>query len=533
MLFRDIVTSFVSGQSDRSGVSFYIKRIAQEKAVRTLSVVAVVAVVLLQTVTWLAPPKVSQASSGSANDIIYGGFTSKADLLNKYNSNNELRSVYLRFGIGYDQINGSTPSSVNSSSNVWSAGRYSHGAASENIRLDTPGAATPIYIRPLRVWGAGINFPALTGIAADGRRFWILFDCGNPVIEALKTDNPAAKTTPPPATPPPVTPPPTPAPTPVPTSTPNPTPTPATPTPVPQASYRCDLLKAYMDEKNTDLNPPLNVTFDVDSTVVNTTRSAYEFDFGDGNKSTVTKLPVNHVYTKVGEWTASVRVKTTAGTTPFVQACSQKIKVVSQDLVYLKTAENLTVKDKAGKPTNAAGTTVQSGNEIRYTLSVKNNGTSDLSDFQFKEDIGDILEYADVTDPAGAQRIDTPLVNQATSIAKTLVWSRQTIGAGKTATKSFVVKIKNPLPTTPRGITNPSSFDLQLENIFYDNSVLIKVAPPVVKQVEVVAKSLPATGSGLTNLWLGMFAAGAIFIALRQRLIAKELELMVTTGGQG
>ena len=73
---------------------------------------------------------------------------------------------------------------------------------------------------------------------------------------------------------------------------------------------------------------------------------------------------------------------------------------------------------------------------------MKNNGTADLADFQFREDIGDILEYADVKDFGGSVRSDAPLVNQSQSIQKNLVWTKVTIPAGKTITKNFTVKIQ-------------------------------------------------------------------------------------------
>lgn len=546
MLFRDIVSGVVSGQTERSKLAFYIQRIGQEKAVRTLSMIVLVAVVVLQSVTWLAPPKVSQASSGSANDIIYGGFSSKADLINKYNSNNELRSVYLRFGIGIDQINGAKPGSVNSSADVWSAGRKMHGDPKQNIVLDTPGAASLIYIRPLKVWGSGITFSALTGTAADGRKFWILFDCGNPVIEALKpTENPAAKVTPAPATPVPATPRPVTVITPVPATpvpvTPRPaTPVPSTPVPTlaPQAMYICDQLKAYYEASNTDHNVPLKVTFEVDARYANTTFQSYEFDFGDGTKTSVSRDQIDHTYAKVGDWIATVRLRTSAGTTPISTPCSQTIKTTSQELTYLKTAENLTTKDAAGKPINAAGTTAQPGDEIRYALSVKNNGTADLADFQFREDINDILEYADVKDFGGSTRADSPLINQPQSIQRNLVWSKVTIPAGKVVTKTFTVKVKArdlkpDVYSQARGNTDPSSYDLTLENHFFGNTVVIKVPANPVKQVELTAKALPATGPSSSTFILGLFAAGALFITLRQRLIAKELALLVTTGGKG
>ncbi|MEI7818599.1 MAG: PKD domain-containing protein [bacterium] len=608
MLFRDVVTKVALGQTDKSGLSFYIKRLGKEQITRRATAVLAIAVAVFQVTTVIAPPKASEASAGSGNDVLYGGFSSKADLVKKYNNNPELRAVYSQMGIGIDQINSSTPGSANSSDNTWSVGRFSHGDPAVNVKFTVPGGHSNFYLRPLSVWGAGKNFPGLHGVRPDGVEFWILNDCGNPVLKIVK-QNPAEK--PAPSTPvvTSTAPPPPPPPPAVEyicvslTTTPDPnnkqrtaplvvnfdtaataknTPiesyifdygdgaqqTLATkiashtyskagtytafvlvkttngttskesacqapivvgsvPPPPPVALYSCDQLLAYPDQKNLKLNPPLKVTFDVKKTVQNTGFISYLFDFGDNTTKETSLIPVDHTYEKTGTYTAKVRIKTRAGTTDFSDACAQKIEVVSPVLSYRKSAVNLTVKDPKGVPTNAAGTQVKSNDEIRYTLTVVNSGTGASSGFKFEESINDILEYATVKDTGGGTLVDRPIPGQASGATeKTLVWSSIDIKAGETVSKTFTVKIKSPIPATPAGKSDKNSYDLQIENVFYGNRVVITLPPPPVKQIETISYSLPQTGAGLANASLALFASGAVFLYLRNRLIRHELTVL-------
>jgi hypothetical protein len=159
MLFRDVVSNIALKRESKNVLGFYIKRIADEQSTRVITAVLALIMVAFQSVTFLAPPQVSEASSGSANDILYGGYSSKTDLLRKFDSNPELRAIYTRVGIGRDEIVRATASRVNSSWDVWSMGRTRHGE--QNVQLDIPGAHTAIYLRPLRVWGNNKWFSGL------------------------------------------------------------------------------------------------------------------------------------------------------------------------------------------------------------------------------------------------------------------------------------------------------------------------------------------------------------------------------------
>lgn len=517
MLFRDVVTNISLGRQDKNVLAFYIKRLGQEQTARIVTALLAIVLVAFQAFTFLAPPKISEASAGSGNDIIYGGFRDKADLLRKYDGNPELRAIYGRVRISRDDIARMTPGTVNSSQEVWSMGRYQHG--DNNVRLDVPGAHTSIWLRPLRVWGNNKVFAGLRGTNTDGAPTWILFDCGNPVIEV--THNPGTKDVSP-TTPPPTVPPPTP------TSPPPPSPPPPSPKP---AKYTCDSLQAFPDEKNTSKTPPLDVTFVTQSTVENTTLKGFAYDFGDGITLESKDAQVAHTYKKAGIFTARVRVITAAGTTNNSTACEQKLDITSPNLSYIKQAVNLSLKDKNNQPTNAAGTTVQAGNEIRYTIAVHNSGTGTFNDFIFEENIADILEYADVTDLGGGRLVEKTVPGQDKLTQKTLVWDKQDIKPGEQATKQFVVKVKNPIPTNPTGVSDKYSYDLKMENIFYGNHIEILLATPPVKQIETVSENLPATGAGVANTGLALFTSGMVFVLLRNRLIRKELSILATTEG--
>jgi hypothetical protein len=193
---------------------------------------------------------------------------------------------------------------------------------------------------------------------------------------------------------------------------------------------------------------------------------------------------------------------------------------------------NLSIKDKNGNPTQASGTTAQSGNEIRYSISATNTGTGKVEDFVFEESIADIIEYADIIDKGGAQLVEKPIPGQEDKlIERTLVWNKVDINAGETVTKQFVVKVKSPIPITPTGTSDRNSYDLKMENIFFGNRVEIMLEQPPVKKVEQVTQTLPQTGADVATTGMALFVSGMVFILLRNRLIKRELEILAVTDG--
>ena len=174
---------------------------------------------------------------------------------------------------------------------------------------------------------------------------------------------------------------------------------------------------------------------------------------------------------------------------------------------------------------DADGTIAHAGDTITYTLSAKNTGSVKVNSFKIEENIGDILDYADVTDLHGGT------LDPATKVVS---WPAGAIAGGATASQTLTVKVKNPIPQTTVSSSNPGTFDLTMTNV-YGNAVNIRLPGNVVKTTEQVTGSLPNTGPG-TSLLIGFIVTSVIaYFFARSRLLVTELEIAkqeyTTTGG--
>lgn len=177
------------------------------------------------------------------------------------------------------------------------------------------------------------------------------------------------------------------------------------------------------------------------------------------------------------------------------------------------------------KLADANGTTAKAGDSITYTLSAKNTASQKVNSFAIEENVGDILDYADITDLHGGT-LD--------SASKTIKWPAGAINPGASMEQTLTVRIKNPIPQTTISSSNPGTYDLVMTNI-YGNTVNIKLPGGVVKTTEQVATTLPNTGPG-TGLLIGFTVTVIIaYFFARSRLLVTELiiarEEYATAGG--
>ena len=623
-MFPRIVSQLSLSPQALSLLAFYGRRLRQEKVTRTFSAIAAVMIVALQFLTIAAPPSPTNASS--TNDVYKGGFTSRADLLNRYDENTSLRNLYTSyFGISRTDIANAKVAYINSKDQTLkSAGRLQHDAGDTEIRT----ADNLYYGRPLHTWDTGTSvnngstYEVLEGTTAKGAYWAIMFTCGNPVYKTLPT--PTTTTTPSKT---PVTVVPTnqttgcldptkstsfttsftrgtgtiatknglPLCKPVslvlesftmpdtwdgngfnltglpqkrfatvnldmpagaanqkstlsiaapetckntqldwyfapaydgltglhdddaryiggmifagkggcgatPTATPKPTPTPKA------SSLVCSKLSA----NTTSGVAPFVVTFTGSAAAVGQSVAEYQFNFGDQHAIASTSPITKHTYDTPGQYTATLAVTSTDGTASSgVAACSLPISVLGQPATYIKakTAQNLTQKrDATTAP--AVG-----GDQIRYSLTTKNAGGV-AGDYSVVEHVEDVLEYADVADTGGA------------TLAKgVLTWPAASIDPGATLLKTFVVTIKNPVPSTPIGISDRFSYDLHLDNV-YGNLVSVTVAPPPAKQVESATTSLPDTGAATSTLIILSVALLTLYFYFRNRQLIAEIRIL-------
>lgn len=181
-------------------------------------------------------------------------------------------------------------------------------------------------------------------------------------------------------------------------------------------------------------------------------------------------------------------------------------------LVLSKKARNITQQ-----VADANGTTANAGDTIEYTLSVTNQSKLPREGFVIEENISDIMEYADVLDVSGAKQTNSPVAM--------LTWEPADIGVNQTITRTFLIKIKSPIPSTPAAANDPDSYDMKVANV-YGNTVIINLPKTPIKIVEETVHVLPSTGIG-TNIAISTtLLMGASYFFFRSKLMVKELGLV-------
>lgn len=525
-MFNKLLSNLPFNPSLIGKVSFYAKRLRAESSMRRLGFAFVALSLVIQTFAVIAPAEPTLAGDIN-NDILPRGFSSQGEAVNRCNANEaNFQTILSHFGISCLSLYAGTVRTIDYSEyggQLYSAGRLSY--FSNDIPVNIQGAGT-IYMRKLTNWGAhcyndGAGCKAITGQRADGTPFMVLFSCGNPVIVG------------PPTTPPPPPPPP--------------------PPPTPTKALSCgNLITSFVNNSRIVSGTTVTVRgqavsrnmnddlVDMYYDVVKTgTTNVIDEDKAlgvpiDDNSATDT-FPRSFTLNEPGEYTFRLLVKSgnITGWASRMGDCVKKVTVeppcqdsdgndVTTCLIMAKKASNDTQKIE-----DANGTIAKAGDVITYTLSVTNTSkNTPVEGFVIKENISDILEYADVVDLYGGTKDDNNMVS----------WDPVDIQPDQTVVKRITVKVKNPIPNTPVAASNPNSFDMTMTNVFYGSTVNIKLPPNVIKTTEQVTKQLPNTGPGEAIGVSVVITVVAGYFFARSRLMAKELEIVTheyaTSGSQ-
>lgn len=166
---------------------------------------------------------------------------------------------------------------------------------------------------------------------------------------------------------------------------------------------------------------------------------------------------------------------------------------------------------------DANGTIARAGDGIEYTLSVTNRGPETRRSFVIKEELEDVLEYADIIGASGAAFSQSP--------TRHLTWPAVDIQPNETITRTILTQIKSPIPASPASISDPKSYDMKLLNT-YGDTVQINLPPSVLKMVEQSVQLLPNTNITSNIILSGLFFLLVSYFYLRNRLIIKELSLI-------
>jgi len=274
------------------------------------------------------------------------------------------------------------------------------------------------------------------------------------------------------------------------------------------------------------------------------------FNSTDLTNSQKVTLPENTSLVNNANYTATLTVVTSLGNKTNETDCVKEIVIVPKDVCefnpdipaddarchpYCELPENkdaakcntdIKVSKTAKNNTqgvDATTTRANAGDSITYTIELKNQGGV-AGTVNIEDPLNDILEYADLTDNGGGTMAQD---NQI------LTWNNVTVAPDQTVTRTFMVTVKNPVPSMARGQSLPTSYDCIMDNVADmgigtngSEKIQVGVNCPAPKVVEQVVEQLPATGAGTNMIVAGVIAAIVVFFYARSRQLGKEVRLV-------
>lgn len=549
-MFKKIVSNLPFSPALVGQLGFYARRLRKEEITRRTGLVLTALALVVQSLVVFNPPEAANAASSA--DIIRGGVHTKSQLLSAWDKNRQgFRDLMKHAGITRDNLKNSKETSITSrkggKSTGWESwgrkGRFSaqQGEYSFNV------GSQRIYSRPLANFDTGSNrkgngsyYKVFAGTNSKGQSFVILKDCANPAFKVkfyppknIKVCELKSKKI------------------------------------ITIKENQFDKNKHSKNLKDCEEKPkPTPVAAcsglavqKVSRTSFRMTASAsasngasikgYTFTIKDKDGKVVKTQRVNtaaktasftyNLPSSEARYTATVTVHTSAGdkTGANCQAVlsvaplpmcpiNPNLPVDSEDCKPCPGNPDIWVKDdqcdakviqeKSASMMNGgdvAKDKAKPSDRIEYKLSAKNDGLAPAKDFVIKDDISDILEYADVIDANGGT------VNDEGEIS----WPATTIAPGKTEARTFLIKVKDTISSMSQGTGDPTSYDCRMTNTF-GNTVNINVECPQEKVVEQVVSELPRTGPGANMIIAGIAVSIIAFFYARSRQLNKEVRLV-------
>lgn len=511
-MFKKIVSQLSFSPALVGQLSFYAKRLKKEQATRRLGLIFVALALVVQSLVVFQPPESANASNG--NDFVPGGLGTGSSLslnnfLNPYDQNTRnLKDIFNYAGITRAEIAAAKYGKFT----IGTKKSYGFETRAGSTTIPITNAAgtqvTTIYGRPLTIWGYSQSYQmnAYIGYSAKAGWFAILQVCGNLVTENYVTPPP-----PPPA-----------------------------PAKIIATKTAVNTTQGNVDATKTTAKVNDKITFKLTATNTGGTSKAVEFsdnltdtlafskliDTGGGNFNTTTKTL---------SWpTAEIGPGATV-TKSFAVQMNSSLETSKTDCKLVNTFTNSSVTVPVGctlppaniklskKATNVSqgnvdATTVvaKESDRITFTLTAENKGGSP-KDVTFSDMIGDTLEYSKLVDNGGGSYNAT---------TRTLSWPTVNLKAGAKEIRTFSVQILSSIPATPKGQSDPSSYDCKIENVF-GNDVVINVTcvtPP--KVIEQVVTELPHTGPRENMIFAALVLSLATFFYFRSRQLGTEVRLI-------
>jgi uncharacterized repeat protein (TIGR01451 family) len=510
-MFRKLVSNLAFSPALVGQLGFYARRLRKEETTRRAGLIFIALALVVQSFAVFTPPE--SANAANADNVIYSGIRNKEDLLAVYDRGSDsagrkdIREIYTQFGITRADIANMHVGSYNTgdfNGQLKSVGRSDWGVSFRSP-VQVANTNTTVFTGGFtETYGKSWPMPALIGTrSVDGAWFAITLNCGNPVY---------------------VVPPP----------------------PVKKPVAACTSL-AIISLNRTTVRLNANA-----STADGATITGYTYTVKNAKGALVfnqssTAATLDYKAPTDGTYTAQVTANTSLGdrTDP---NCIKAFTVSPEPRCVLNSA--LTESNADCKPcpddkslwykdvkcaakfqlsksvrnitqslTDANNTQAKPGDQLQYTLSVKNTGNAPGS-YTMTDTVADILEYATIVN-MGDGKIVAP---DATTPA-VVAWPSTSVKAGETLEKFIVVRVKETIPAMAANASNPQSFNCKVTNTF-GNTLNVNIECPPEKVVEQTVAELPHTGASENIIFSAVVVAVAVYFYARSRQTATEIRLI-------
>ncbi len=509
-MFKKIVSQLSFSPALVGQLGFYARRLRKEQATRRLGLIFVALALIVQSlVVFQAPQPANAANNG---DMIYGGLglgsaRSLSNFVGPYDRNERnLKDIYNYFGITREEILNTTFTQYTVGEKIVWGYEPRPGVRDVAITDGNFNVVNHLYGRPqynaedrnAKIW-------AYVGHSAKAGWFAIQQYCGNLITDTY--------------------------------------PTPPTPPPAPAnivAGKSAVNATQNIDASKTVAKVNDKITYTISAK--NTGGTAKSVDFADNLKEVLgySKLINNgggtlNATTKVLSWPSANIAPGASVTHSYTVQMNPTLVSTTTDCKMKNSFTNIVVVVPVGCTTppakievaksatnitqgniDATTKTAQAKDRIVFSLTAKNSGGT-AKEVTFEDNIGDALEYGKLIDNGGGS------YNEA---KRTLSWPAVSLKPGEKQVRTFTIALLDTIPATPKGLSDPTSYNCKIENTFFDKYVIIPVECPAPKVIEQVVPELPKTGPGENILFAGIVLAVVTFFYLRSRQLGTEVRLI-------
>jgi uncharacterized repeat protein (TIGR01451 family) len=514
-MFRKLVSNLAFSPALVGQLGFYARRLRKEETTRRTGLVFIALALVVQSFAVFSPPE--SANAANADNIIYSGIRNKDDLLVVYDrgsdsaGRSDIREIYAQFGITRADIADMHVGSYNTgdfNGKINSVGRSDAGV-DYRYPVQVANSNTTVYTGGFtETYGKSWPMPALIGTrSVDGAWFAITLNCGNPVY---------------------VVPPP----------------------PVKKPTAVCTSLSVISLNRNSVRLTAKATTAD------GATISGYNYVIKNSKGVTVlnqrttdtgTDSSLEHKLAADDSYSAQVTATTSVGdksgpdcvktfTISPEPRCPVNSSLVesSPDCKPCPSDSKLWYKDKDCKATfvlsksvknttqslpDANNTQAKPGDQLQYTLSVKNTG-KDQGSYVMSDTVADILEYATIVNIG-----DGKVVTQGPATPAVVTWPSFNVKVGETVEKVIVVRVKDTIPAMAANLSNPQSYNCKVTNTF-GNTINVGIECPPEKVIEQTITELPHTGVSENIIFSAIVVAVAVYFYARSRQTSTEIRLI-------